>query len=232
MQKLFIVANWKSHMTLSEAHSWMIHFLHQDFSQWLRHEEKEGSKKKVIVICPPFTLLAPLAQLLKERSAKTVPIKLGAQNISPYEEGAHTGEETGEMISDFASFVIIGHSERRKEFHETDSLLGQKVQEAQASHLEPIFCVQGKTTPIPEGVTIAAYEPIAAIGSGHPDTPEDANAVAAYLKEKHDIPYMLYGGSVTADNVSAFTSQDAIDGVLVGGASLDPEKFAGIVQNA
>lgn len=136
------------------------------------------------------------------------------------------------MISEFASYVIIGHSERRKEFHETETLLEQKVQEAKISHLEPIFCVQGKTTPVPEEVAIAAYEPVRAIGSGHADTPEDANEVAQFLKDRKEIPYVLYGGSVTAENVNTFTRQDAIDGVLVGGASLDPEKFAGIVQNA
>jgi triosephosphate isomerase len=98
--------------------------------------------------------------------------------------------------------------------------------------LNPIFLIQGKETPIPEGVKIVAYEPIFAIGTGNPDTPESAEMTAAAIKANRGYLTVLYGGSVKSVNVKSFTEQPSIDGVLVGGASLDAEELLKIIQNA
>ncbi len=216
MKKLFIVANWKSHKTSPEALSWL--------------HESVGQDAKEVIICPPFTLLAQMHWYIGENHLS---LKLGAQNVSPFEDGAYTGEVSAKQIKEFGEYVIIGHSERRNYFLETDELVAQKVRLALAQGLTPIFCVQGKETAIPEGVTIVAYEPVEAIGTGHPDTPENANEVASSIKAAHSgVTSVLYGGSVSPENVHNFTSMESIDGVLVGGASLDAATFTQLITNA
>ncbi len=220
MKKLFIIGNWKSYKTLFDVNEWIDGISDFDFSG---HESKE------IIVCAPFTLLLQLKSLISE---KNLPIKIGAQNISPFEEGAYTGEINGEQIKEFADYVIIGHSERRANFSETDEVLEKKVKLAREHGLKIIFCVQGSDTPIPEGVDVVAYEPIFAIGSGNPDTPENAESVAKKIKERAGVKFIIYGGSVKPENVNSFTSKILIDGVLPGGASLDPDKFSRIISNS
>lgn len=218
MKNLFIVANWKSNKTAKEAEDWL---------NELKNANVDVANKETI-ICPPFVLLYKLNSVIKELN---LPIKLGAQDISPSDEGAYTGEVNGKQIKEFADLVIIGHSERRQNFKETDEMLVKKVQMAQKYLLTPIFCVQNKDTFIPEGVKLVAYEPVGAIGTGNPDTPENAERVAKAVKEK-GIQFVLYGGSVTSENVKSFASMSNLDGVLVGSASLDASEFGKIIQNA
>jgi triosephosphate isomerase (TIM) len=221
MKKLFIVANWKANKTSTEAAEWFRTINNSQFT--FNTDEKE------VIVCPPFTLLSTLQSYIEEHK---LPFKVGGENISPFDEGAYTGEESAKQIKEFADYVILGHSERRKNFAETDAVIEQKVVKAREANLTPIFCVQGMDTPIPQGVKIVAYEPIGAIGTGHPDTPTDAEKVAKYIKEEKGVQFVLYGGSVTEENVNSFTQMPSIDGVLVGGASLDAEKFMQIVENA
>ena len=136
-----------------------------------------------------------------------------------------------EVLKAFVTYVIIGHSERRTLLHETDMIVTLKAKQALMHGLTPILCVSDLTTPIPDGVRIVAYEPVAAIGTGHPDTPENANAIAHELKS-HGVTTVLYGGSVTSENVYRFTSQDGLDGVLVGKASIDPTEFLTLIKHA
>lgn len=221
MEKLFIIANWKSHKTSNEAKSWAQGLLGFQFPE---------SHEKETIICPPFTSLPILKTFIDENN---LPIKMGAQNVSQFEEGAYTGEISAREVGEFAEYVIIGHSERRKNFSETDEILAEKVQKALSQNLIPIFCVQGADTLIPEGVKLVAYEPIFAIGTGLPDTPEDAEMVSKKIKEKYSfVQFVLYGGSVTPEDVNTFTQMQSVDGVLVGGASLDPEKFRQIIENS
>lgn len=208
-----IIANWKSHMLEKQAQSWL-----EEMKNTLE------TTQKTVIVCPPFTLLSSLAL--------DASLLLGAQDISPYGMGSYTGEVNGAQIKEFATYVLIGHSERRQYFKEDDALLTQKVAMAKEHDLIPVFCVQGRDTMIPEGVEIVAYEPIWAIGTGKAESPEEANEVALDVKAKSDIKTVLYGGSVTAKNVASFTTMHDINGVLVGGASLDPSEFSQIIQNA
>lgn len=219
MKKTFIVANWKSNMTSSEAKSWV---------EQLDIQSLDLSGKEV-VICPPLTLLSDLKLHFVNNKLN---VDLGAQNISPFEEGAYTGEVSAKQVKEFVQYVIVGHSERRKNFGETDEILFKQFNLARENGLKVIYCVQGKETRIPDGSDLVAYEPINAIGTGNPDSPENAEEIAAYFKANFKVSTVLYGGSVTADNVGSFTKMPNIDGVLVGKASLDAREFYEIIKNA
>jgi triosephosphate isomerase len=127
--------------------------------------------------------------------------------------------------------VLIGHSERRQNFNESEDMLTKKITMALKYGLNPIFLFQNREDVILQGVQIVAYEPVAAIGTGNPDTSENADAVAAVIKSKNSVQ-VLYGGSVTSENVKSFTAKTNLDGVVVGGASLEAEEFLKIIQNA
>ena len=219
MNKLFIVFNHKSYKTYDEAKEWLSE---------IKNIDKSLLEQKQIVICPPFTLLSQFKTFFQ---ANNLNIKLGAQDVSPFDEGSYTGEVNAKQIKEFATYVLIGHSERRSNFNETDQLLAQKVNLSLQYGLHPIYLVQDKDTVIPSGVKLIAYEPIFAIGSGNPDTPENADEVARLIKQTGSYQ-VLYGGSVTSQNVKNFTAKPNINGVLVGGASLDAEEFIKIIKNA
>lgn len=219
MRKLIIVANLKSYKTQSEAKEWLDAF---------KNVDPKILEDKQVIICPPFTLLWEFKSFFVQNKIK---VDLGSQTVSAFDEGAHTGQINAKQIKDFANFVIVGHSEERKVFKETDEILSQKVDLCIKYGLEPIFCVQNKDTFIPEKVSIVAYEPIFAIGSGNPDTPQNANTVASGIMDKHEYK-VLYGGSVTPQNISSFTQQPNILGVLIGGISLDAQEFIKALENA
>jgi len=221
MGKTLIIANLKSYKNESEAKTWLDGFrkiteLNLDLTQ------------KEIIICPSFTQLFSFSSYF---STNNIQVKLGSQNVSPFDEGAYTGEVNAKQIKDFAEYVLVGHSERRMNFNESEDMLASKVSIALKYELNPIFLVQGQEYLVPQGVQVVAYEPITAIGTGTPDTPENADAMAAMIKSGNNVQ-VLYGGSVTADNVKSFTSKTNIDGVIVGGASLEAEEFIKIIQNA
>ena len=214
-----------------------------------------------IVLCPPFTVLAHLAEMLT--SSK---IALGAQTMHWAPGGAHTGEIAGAMIADLCQYVILGHSERRASSpqHESDEAIRKRIGAAFEYGLIPIVCVgenseqfkQGKTDEIvgrqvsiaikdlgadQVGKMVLAYEPIWAIGTGEAATPADANRVIGlsirkiiadqYGEAMAQTVRIQYGGSVNENNISDFMAMPDIDGALVGGAALKPE-FADLVRNA
>lgn len=207
------------------------------------------------VVCPPFVSLVAVQGLLDGTS-----IKLGAQNMHHAEKGAFTGEVSPVMLAGLCQYVILGHSERRQLFGETDEQINLKVQAALEAGLRPILCVgerleereAGRAEEVVtrqlqgglEGVAPAsylavAYEPVWAIGTGVAATGEIAEAVMTAIRGAlgglygeglaRDVP-LLYGGSVTPDNVAEFASQPNVNGALVGGASLNAESFVAIAK--
>lgn len=213
-----------------------------------------------VVICPPYTALAAAAHELFEAKSAAM---LGAQNMHPEATGAFTGEISAPMLIDSgAAWVILGHSERRQHFGETDEFIARKVAAAIRHELRPIACVgetleereAGKTLEVVErqvralmddlarrpGFGVIAYEPVWAIGTGKVASPEDAEEVHALIRkviaevsdEFAQATRILYGGSVKADNAEGLLAQPNIDGALVGGASLDAAGFGKIIDSA
>lgn len=211
MKNIWIIANWKSNKTIAEALDWVSKVGPQV-------PQKDNLK---IVICPTFSTLSEI-----KKAASGFPMVLGAQDLSPFGAGAYTGEEAASLLKDLIDLVILGHSERKKNFNETDEIVAKKVRESLENNIIPLVCVQDENTPVPEGCKLIAYEPIFAIGSGHPDTPENASNVALSFAGLE----VLYGGSVTSENVKEFVIQENISGVLVGNASLDAEEFLKIIK--
>ncbi|MCL5438667.1 MAG: triose-phosphate isomerase [Patescibacteria group bacterium] len=223
MKKLFIIANWKSNKTEHESIKWI-----QEFPISSRSAGQFPNNKEII-ICPSFVYLPLLKSYILDHN---LPIKLGTQNISKFDEGAYTGEINGKQIKDFADYVIIGHSERRQNFSESEETINKKIEQAKKYRLTPILCVQNPDFRISQKIEIIAYEPVFAIGTNYPDTPENASLVSAEIKKNSLSNHVVYGGSVTSKNVKEFTQKSNIDGVLVGNASLDPLEFFEIIKNA
>lgn len=219
MKKTFIVANWKSNMIENEAKDWLLSFSD------LKNQNLEN---KEIIICPSFSLLSGMKAMIEDQK---LPIKLGVQDISPFDEGAYTGEVNGRQIKALAEYVLIGHSERRKYFKETDGTLEKKVKMANKWGLKVIFCADNASSSIPEGVSIITYEPPTSISPAPADTPKNAEKEAQALKTRTSIDNILYGGNVTSENASSFVKMESINGVLVGRASLDSREFYAIIKN-
>ena len=240
-----VAGNWKMNTTLSEA----IALAHQ------MREALQGIDIVESVLCPPFISLSAVKDIINGTS-----IKIGAQNMHPEEKGAYTGEISSVMLANLCEYVIIGHSERRQYSWETDELTNKKIKAALATGLRPILCVgegleereagwagsvvtaqlHGALSRVTSIKTLTiAYEPIWAIGTGVSANGEIAEAMMKVIRNALDELYgmtdasnvpLLYGGSVTPDNISEFASQPNIDGALVGGASLDAQRFAEIAQ--
>lgn len=228
MKRTFIIANWKSNKTILQTEEW---FRTIDNSPITFNEEE-----KEIIVCAPFTLLPKVKELIVNCQLSIV---VGAQDISQFDEGAYTGEVNGKEIKDLAQFVIVGHSERRKNFSENDEVVNAKIAQALKNELTPIICVSSleQARALNDAVknntqAIIAYEPLFAIGSGTADTSENADQMAKSIKNILGQTPVLYGGSVTANNISEFSKMPNIDGALIGEASLDAKEFSQILKNA
>ncbi len=214
--KPLLVANLKANCTWDQVQAWL---------------DSVGAAAKnfkgTIIFCPSSSFLAASFQKIKSEKK---PLVLGSQDISEFEQGAYTGEVAASQISSLVSFSIIGHSERRENFNEDEIALEKKVQNANVAKITPIFCVQGADTEIPQGVKIVAYEPIFAIGTGNPETPDNVREIVEIIKAKGSYT-VLYGGSVSAENVKSFLDEGKADGVLVGATnSVDPQNFISIIS--
>ena len=244
----FIAGNWKMNKTVEEA--------------LFLVRELKGSLKEVkeveVAVAPPFTALYPISQELKGSS-----IHLASQNLLWEEKGAFTGEISAGMLKECGChYAIIGHSERRQYFSETDDTVNRRIKAAFNHGLKVIFCI-GETLQEREGKKtfsvverqleggfkgigekemeqiVLAYEPVWAIGTGKTATPEQAEEVHRFIRQKLERLYskrvsesvrIQYGGSVTPENIKGLMDQEDIDGALVGGASLKAESFARIVR--
>lgn len=218
------------------------------------------ARRVQVLVAPPFTALAAVAQELAEAQST---VGVAAQTMSAEPAGAFTGEISATMLLDAgATWVILGHSERRQLFGETDALVTRKVAAALEADLRPIVCVgetlaerdAGATLAVVErqvravaaelakqpGAGVVAYEPVWAIGTGKVASPSDAQTVHAFIRsllgevseELAESTRILYGGSVKGDNARGLLGQADLDGALVGGASLDPASFSAIVGAA
>lgn len=239
MRKIVIAGNWKMHKNQAES---------LKFVQEFKSEVEDLNEDREIVICAPFTSL-----MVMSKSLHGSRIMLGAQNIHWEESGAYTGEISGEMLTEIGiTYVIIGHSERRQYFGETDETVNLRLKAAQKYRLKPILCVgetkqqrdSGETENIiinqlkedlvgvDQNNLVIAYEPIWAIGTGDTCESTEANRVIGIIRQQLDNQNVSiqYGGSVKSDNIDEIMTQSEIDGVLVGGASLDAASFARIVN--
>lgn len=224
MKKLFIAGTWKSFKGTAEAKQWF-----DTFADLFKAEKPQWSTITVI-LCPPYTLLPYCRERMKEDA---LPIEVGAQDVSALGEGAYTGEISAKQLSEFVTWTIIGHSERRRNLGETDALLFQKVKEAKAHGLRIMYCVQDESIKVPEGVDVIAYEPpwaISAVSGWKAQNAESANRVCEKILSTYPGMPVIYGGSSSPDNIISYVSQSAISGVLSGGASLDPEKFFQMIE--
>ena len=239
MRKIVIAGNWKMYKTQAETQEFLLGFL-----PYL----EERPQGREVVLCPPFTDLNLLSKSLHGSL-----IQLGAQNIHWEEYGAYTGEISGPMLTEVGvRYVIVGHSERRQYFSETDATVNLRLQAAQRYGLTPILCVgetkqerdAGETealitSQIQKGLIdvdqenlVIAYEPIWAIGTGDTCEATEANRVIGLIRSLLSNPNVSiqYGGSVKPNNIDEIMAQPEIDGVLVGGASLEPASFGRIVN--
>lgn len=247
MAEPFVAGNWKMNTTVSGARS---------LATELRGaiDDVSGVTK---VVCPPFVSLAPVADILAGSS-----IRVGAQDVNPNAQGAYTGEVSADMLAEICDYVIVGHSERRALFHETDADVSAKAAAAIAHGLTPIVCVgeseqqrdagsaietvsgqvKGSLSEISSvtGIVIA-YEPVWAIGTGRAASPDIAQEMMSAIRDVLAGRYgqseasgvpLLYGGSVNPGNAADFFGQSDVNGALVGGASLKPGDFASIVKAA
>ena len=246
---MFVAGNWKMNTDLRAADRLA--------SEVVRLTDAVARAVDVAV-CPPSVWLAAV----RERVRGTR-VALGAQNVHPEEHGAFTGEVSATMLSGAGCrYVIVGHSERRQIFNESDAFVGEKVMQVMKHGMAPILCVgeslEERDSDAAETVVgrqldggligvslkhgntlVVAYEPVWAIGTGRTATPEQAQAMHAFIREKLDARFgaeervlILYGGSVKPDNAAELFAQSDIDGGLIGGASLDAEAFAVIVRAA
>ncbi len=215
----YLIANWKSHKNLSESSTWWTDFL-QQYKNDKKTKSAIDSGFFQIIICPPFPLLQSLSKVIKN-----VPnCHLGAQDVSAFPEGSYTGEVSAESLSELAEYVIIGHSERRKYFAESDELIATKNDHAQKHNMHTIVCIRNNKDRIPTTANIIAYEPVEAIGSGKNAAPAEVDKIKKTLDLKPE-QHFLYGGSVDGGNCDSYTN---VDGFLVGTASLDAQSFLGI----
>lgn len=248
MRKNVIAGNWKMNKSLAEGEQFV-----KDIANELPQNEHVES-----IICAPFPMLQTLVE-----TAKGSRLKIGAQNMHFEESGAYTGEVSPVMLQELGvTYVIIGHSERRQYFRETDETVQKKVHAAFKYGLKPIVCV-GETLQQREAnetkshvesqvkkalhgltneqiaKTIIAYEPIWAIGTGKTASSEDANDVCTHIRvviqqltteEIAEKVVIQYGGSVKPNNIAELLDQPAINGALVGGASLDGSSFLQLVE--
>ncbi len=250
MRKKIVAGNWKMNTTPSQGVN-----LASEIIELL----KDGFNAEEVILCPPFTHLALVADVIKNFQK----VSLGAQNIHTEDFGAYTGEVSAPMLKNLGvDYVIIGHSERRQYFGEDDLLLRRKVEKALEHGLQVIFCV-GETEdeynrnhsqhvvkrqiisalftlePTQFANVVIAYEPVWAIGTGRTATPDYAQKMHAFIRQLIAQRYsneiaqntsILYGGSIKPNNAKDLFSQTDIDGGLVGGASLNAESFVEIVR--
>lgn len=224
----YIIGNWKSHKTRSEIELWA--------ENW-KQLKVPVSDQLWVVVCAPLIGLPVLHELLPK-------LRLGAQVLSPFGDGAYTGAVSARLVKEYASFALLGHVERRKNFGDTDQSVALQVLQALDNEIVPIVAVSDKNWAQQLGQfdrqqllkILVMYEPPEAISTsgagGHAADLQQVKIAISQIKEEFKVKGVLYGGSVTAENVASYIQEDLIDGVVPGAASLDSAVFAALVEAA
>ncbi len=220
----YLLANWKSHKTIKEAEAWLEKFSH------LRRPDPQLQ----VIIAPPIPFLVPLWQKIEKMNITN--LALAVQDLSPFPLGSYTGAVAATMVRDFAEYAILGHSERRRYFHETHQEIANKVSEAIGAGIKPIVCVdqpyaRAQLAAIHENdlaELIIGYGPVEAIGIEMPQSFTKATEAIGAIRAMVPGRPILYGGSINTRNAGDYSALAGISGLMVGTASLAPEEFAAI----
>lgn len=230
--KPLLVANWKANKTLEDVKAWV------DYAKPILLKTSRAE----IIICSSFTALSLLNSTFKNTT-----VKIGAQTVSHFEQGAYTGEVTASMLQGLTEYCIVGHSERKRYFNETEEQIIKKIENLLCYKINPIFCIanatqldsylsKSKILRENKKEIIFVYEPPGAISVGgkyRAQSPEEAEKESAKFEQRLGVSTrIIYGGSVNPDNISSFLSQKHINGALVGNASLNPETFIKLLENS
>ncbi len=214
----FLIANWKAEMEFPAIQEWVATFSRL-FSENKAVQQAIENHTVTIIVCPPFPFIPYVLQQLKHTH-----INVGMQDVSSQPAGKFTGEVSAKSMEEFVSHAIVGHSERRTHFNESEECIAKKIIQCTAHGIQPILCIRGTQDTLHAHSKIIAYEPPAAIGSGNNEDPLAVVEVKHTLTISPDTAF-LYGGSVNRDNAHNYIKTGEIDGFLVGGASLDASHF-------
>jgi triosephosphate isomerase (TIM) len=224
--KRFVIGNWKCHKTLADARSWFDEFagLYRPISEVL------------VILAPSFVCIDGISEYVRQLSLKNV--FLAAQDISPFPKGAYTGAVAADLVKGMVQYVIVGHSDRRRYFHETLQDIANKINEAVDSGLVPIVCVDQPSELSQLSILkdidcekmIIAYGPVDALNFRIPQSPENVVKAAGLIARIHPNRPIVYGGSLNPENVRHYAHLAGIDGLFVGAESLQAASFAAICK--
>lgn len=224
--KRYVIANWKSYKRFEDAKKWLDEFARI-------YNAVDGLQ---VIIAPTFLSLEKLAEYIRKLDLRSV--SLAAQDVSPFPKGSYTGAIAADLLKEMAEYVIVGHSERKRYFHETNLDIGNKVLETVDAGLVPIVCIDkpyamSQLTALNDIDTddvILAYGPADALTSRIPESPEKVREAVEFISQVHPKWSIVYGGALLPENAAAYANIPGVSGLFSGSASLEATTFAAIIQ--